>query len=135
MLKQWTMIFKMEIQCWVNENILLKYEIRNQKNCLFSVMLQLFCFFEPVSILEIWQFARKKSWSVSFVCMNQWQCVLILTNHWTNNNMCFNIDQLLNLWHTCVALILKIYSGTCLNQTYLGPTFVFGIDRCLLYTG
>lgn len=33
------------------------------------------------------------------------------------------------------ALILKIYSGTCLNQTCLGPTFVFGIDRCLLYTG
>ena len=26
-------------------------------------------------------------------------------------------------------------SETCLNRTSLGPTFVFGIDRCLVYTG
>ena len=24
---------------------------------------------------------------------------------------------------------------TCLNQTYLGPVFMFVIDRCLVYTG
>ena len=27
------------------------------------------------------------------------------------------------------------YSETCLNRTSLGPTLVFWIDRCLVYTG
>ena len=27
------------------------------------------------------------------------------------------------------------YRKTCLNQTSLGPTFVLGIERCLVYTG
>jgi hypothetical protein len=27
------------------------------------------------------------------------------------------------------------YSVTCLNWTFLGPSFLFGIDRCSVYTG
>ena len=30
---------------------------------------------------------------------------------------------------------LNSYSETCLDQTSLGPTFVFGIDRWSVYTG
>jgi hypothetical protein len=29
----------------------------------------------------------------------------------------------------------NMYNETCLNRTSLGPTFVFGMDRCLVYTG
>jgi len=29
----------------------------------------------------------------------------------------------------------QLYSETCLNRTFLRPTFVFGIDRCSDYTG
>ena len=30
---------------------------------------------------------------------------------------------------------ISSYSETCLNRTSLEPTFVFRIDRCLVYTG
>jgi hypothetical protein len=33
------------------------------------------------------------------------------------------------------SLSIMKYSETCLNQTFLGPTFVFVINRILVYTG
>ena len=33
------------------------------------------------------------------------------------------------------SLVKCIYNENCLNQTSLWPTFVFGIDRCLVYIG
>ena len=32
-------------------------------------------------------------------------------------------------------MINEIYSGTCLNLISLGPTFVYRIDSCLVYSG
>ena len=32
-------------------------------------------------------------------------------------------------------ILVEVYSKTCLNQTSLRPTFVFWIDRCLVYAG
>jgi len=30
---------------------------------------------------------------------------------------------------------MNMYSETCLNRSSLGPSFMFGIDRCSFYTG
>jgi len=30
---------------------------------------------------------------------------------------------------------VNYYSEICLNSTFLGPAFVFEIDRCSIYTG
>jgi hypothetical protein len=38
-------------------------------------------------------------------------------------------SPILSVINQCVKFLL--HSNTCLNQT----TFVFGIDRCLVYTG
>jgi len=42
-------------------------------------------------------------------------------------------------WHDIIEILLKvalhIYSDTCVNQIYLGPGFVFGIDSRSVYTG
>jgi len=35
---------------------------------------------------------------------------------------------------TTLYMALKIYRETCLTRTHLVPTFVFVIDRCLVYT-
>jgi hypothetical protein len=32
-------------------------------------------------------------------------------------------------------LFWMCFSESCLNQTSLGPTFLFGIDRCSVYAG
>ena len=45
--------------------------------------------------------------------------------HEKRNNKTTNSNK-----HSCV---LSIYSTTCLNQTSLVPTVVFGIDRFLVY--
>ena len=31
--------------------------------------------------------------------------------------------------------LISFYSETCLNRTSMRPTFVFGIDKCSVYTG
>jgi len=35
----------------------------------------------------------------------------------------------------CIACKIFLFSKTCLNRISLLPTFVSGIDRCLVYTG
>ncbi len=45
---------------------------------------------------------------------------------------CDDMSDELGCKYNCTGIW---YSETCLNRISLGPTFVFGIDRFLVYTG
>ena len=54
----------------------------------------------------------------------------------TEMTHCLSDTEFLAKLH-CLRLAMEVrtYSVTCLNQTSLGPTFVLKIVRCSVYTG
>jgi len=79
------------------------------------------------------------------VCLFTWKCRCKLligdlfwrsyksVNVWKRRITPMSSTNPLLAFASCAARMK--YSDTCLNRTSLGPTFVFGINRCTVYTG
>jgi hypothetical protein len=87
------------------------------------------------------QFFHWGQWQVVQSCVlsphvyNEWPPVLAASDKWC----CFFLIKKI-VWFFIIYFFigflhsLSKYSETCLIQTSLEPTFVFGIDRCSIYT-